>query len=235
MQHDHFCVAGFDVHACKMVRPLRRSGDNWVFDEWQPAFRAGQLVDAKASAPRRYGLHPHILEDLMVLEGMVELESWTGAELFRAMQRSAFEAIAQMLDRRPLENRYVVEGTQCRSLGGVRTVPSRVSFLPHGHDRLWLQFDDADGEPYRLPVTCDRLRALLDPRDGSPGVEGANAWLRAMPPDAPLVLRIGLGRGYAGADGEYDPKRCYLQVNGILSERPLPDRELLASHPAGRD
>ncbi len=222
MLQDHYCIAAYDLHGRKMARPLRPKGENWLFDEFQPAYRPGQVVNVSGWSARPEGTPPHNLDDMILKRGMDELEVWSGEELFSAMLPSAYETIAQLLDRRPLENRYVIEGTECRSLGGVRTTRKRVQFRAASNSRLRLHFEDADGELYILPVTCDGLRTRFDPDGSGLGVRGANDWLDTMPPGEPLVLRIGLTRGYAGNDGEFNPRRCYVQINGILSAHPLP-------------
>ena len=99
----------------------------------------------------------------------------------------------------------------------------RIRFRANSYNRrLRLHFEDADDQLYILPVTCDRLRSLFDPDGGALGVSAANDWLKSLPAEEPILLRVGLTRGYAGGDGSFDPKRCYVQINGILSAHPLP-------------
>ena len=222
MRHDDFCIAGYDIHTRKMARPLRPKGQNWVFDEFQAAYRPGQLVDLKSWSARPDGVQPHCLEDMILKREMEELEVWTDRELYAAMLPSACHAITQLFDLRPLENSYVIEGTECRSLGGVKAPRASINLRANNYNRLRLQLDDADGELYNLPVTCHRLRSLFDPGGGRLGIQGANDWLQEIPADEPIVLRIGLTRGYAGGDGEFNPRRCYVQINGILSAHALP-------------
>src|SRR5437773_2029786 len=61
MRHGHFCIAAYDIHARRMVRPLRPRGENWIFDEFQSAYRPGQLVNVKSWLACPDGLHPHCL------------------------------------------------------------------------------------------------------------------------------------------------------------------------------
>jgi hypothetical protein len=69
-------------------------------------------------------------------------------------------------------------------------------------------------------VTCDESLHVFSPgdEDAEPhfGVAGANEWLRANPSDSEIILRIGLARAWAGKDGDWNPLRCYIQLNGII-------------------
>ena len=47
----------------------------------------------------------------------------------------------------------------------------------------------------------------------------ANQWLESVAEQQPIILRIGVSRGYAGKANEFNPKRCYAQLNGVI--RPL--------------
>lgn len=221
MQHDRYCIAAYDIHAGKMVRPLRPRGDNWIFDEFQPPYLPGQLVNVAPSGIA-HGLPPHCAEDMVIRAGMDVLESWTSMELYTALLPMSGRTVAQVFGRRLVGDRYVIEGTCCPSLGGVRVARRRLHFRANSSNRLRLHLDDTDGVAYPLPVTCDRLRSLFEPEGGRYGIEEANAWLERMAPDEPVILRTGLTRGYAGNEGEFDPRRCYLQINGIVSRQPYP-------------
>lgn len=73
---------------------------------------------------------------------------------------------------------------------------------------------------YRLPVTCDRLRHFFSSGDDEPeptfGIAEANRWLGASSPRSEIILRIGLARGWGGKEGAWNPRRCYVQLNGII-------------------
>ena len=44
MRKGFFCVAGYDIHAAKMVRPLQPSGQNWQLVDKHLPFQVGELV-----------------------------------------------------------------------------------------------------------------------------------------------------------------------------------------------
>ncbi len=216
MQNAHFCIAGFDVHAAKMVRPLRPRGVHWIFDEFQDPYFPGQLVNVKpAGTP--HGVFPHSNEDLPLQSGMRVLDTLSEPELFAAMNGTWAESIVKLFGCAPVENRYFPEGARCPSIGSIRVPRRGILFQSSSANRLRLRLEDSDRIVYSLPVTCDRLRGLFDPDGGTHGVHAANGWLDKMAPIEPIIVRLGLTRGYAGTSGEFDPKRCYLQVNGLLS------------------
>lgn len=222
MQNNYFCIAAYDVHSGKLARPLGINGANWVFDEFQPPIRPGQLMEVSASSIPR-GIYPHRTEDMPIKGSMQELETWTDEELYKAMLPSASDSISKVFGKRLEEDRYFIEGVHCPSLGGVRIARRQVEFRVNSRNRLRIYIVDNDSILYTLSVTCDRLRTLFDPEGGKYGVLEANRWMQTIPPDEPVILRVGLTRGYAGEQGEFNPKRCYLQVNGLLSSHTMKD------------
>jgi|GEM_PF-2048357 len=220
MHNDHFCLAGFDIHTGKMVRPLLPNIAHWTFGTTPKPFLPGQLVNAvPIAAPHKPSIYPHRNEDRILRDTLIVLETWTPAELYAALCDTAKNSILQIFVQRPRENRYYIEGTQCPSLGCLKIARRRVLFQ-HRNNRLRLNFEDNDGTAYSLPVTCNQLRSLYDHEHIPEGIQKANARLQSVPRDEDILIRIGLTRGYAGANGEFDPRRCFIQVNGILTAQP---------------
>jgi hypothetical protein len=118
------------------------------------------------------------------------------------------------------DNKYIIGGTQCPSLGAVRTKRENLSFLMH-ENRLRLMLADIDGRHYDLPVTCDMLNfffALTNDVRENFGLLEANEWLTAIPADEDVILRIGLARAWSGPNQQWSPERCYVQLNGIITK-----------------
>jgi hypothetical protein len=42
-----------------------------------------------------------------------------------------------------------------------------------------------------------------------------------MPADESIMLRLGLTRGWDGPDKNWTPKRCFLQLNGVIGRNGL--------------
>ncbi len=84
--------------------------------------------------------------------------------------------------------------------------------------KLRLELRDSDGVTYNLPVTSDELLHIFSPSDNEAffGVDEANEWLSVNPPRTELIMRIGLARGWIGGDANWNPPRCYVQLNGII-------------------
>lgn len=214
MQNDHFCIAAWDVHRGEMVRPLLAKHRNWIFDEFQCAFSPGQLVNAPFETSRQ-GVFPHCHEDRLLNAEMRVLETWSEEELFAALLPFTHESLNALFGKPLLENRYFEEGTVCPSLGGLRIARRNVRFYGVGN-RLRLELDGVNGTVYSLPVTCHRVRSRFDLEKDAHAATHANLWLNRISSEMEIVLRIGLSRGYAGGSGEFSPKRCFLQINGIV-------------------
>jgi hypothetical protein len=165
-------------------------------------------------------VYPHATEDLLLSAAPSFLESFDESTTYGLLLPSTFQSIQQLFGRPLVDGKYLPNGTNCSSLGGVRAARRRVSFIEDSFGKLRLQLQDIDNVVYRLPVTCDWLRHLFSPsdEDAEPhfGVAEANEWVCVNPPDADIILRIGLARGWSGKDHGWHPPRCYAQLNGIV-------------------
>ena len=214
-----YCVAGLNIASQAMVRPLLADGSNWSLGADRSVFAAGNLVDIRPTGVRSTAL-PHANEDTrlqgppVVLERFAEDE--THALLLGAARPSVVEAIGSQL----IDNKYVVEGTLCHSLGGVTARRKQVRFREDSYAHLRLSLSDSDGTLYDLKVTSDQLQHMFSPADHEAephfGVDEANEWLDANGTDDTLILRVGLTRPWDGKENQWNPKRCYLQLNGVI-------------------
>ncbi len=165
-------------------------------------------------------MYPHATEDLLLSKLPSYLEKFDESIMYALLLDKAFTSIHQLFGCALVDDKYLPEGTNCRSLGGVRAVRRRVRFIEDEFGKLRLQLQDVDNVTYRLPVTCDTLRQCFSPshEDAEPhfGVAEANEWLCVNPPDSEIILRVGLARGWVGRDGDWHPRRCYAQLNGII-------------------
>lgn len=219
MSMGNYCVAGWDFHAGKMVRPLQPSGANWRLGTDRSVFSVGYLVNCVPSG-RHNATYPHATEDLILSQLPSLLEKFDEATTYALLLDKASTSIRELFGCALVEDKYLPEGTNCRSLGGVRAIRRRVRFIEDGFRKLRLQLQDIDHVSYRLPVTCDTLRHFFSPSDEEVephfGIAEANEWLCVNPPDSEIIMRIGLARGWVGKDGEWSPRRCYAQLNGII-------------------
>ncbi len=218
MSGGYFCVAAWDIHGERIVRPLQPNGSNWQLGNDRSVFYPGHLLNCSPTG-RSHGIYPHRTEDLILAATPTILERFGEAETYHLLIDKTDPNIVSIFGQPLIDDKYIVEGTNCRSLGSVRARQRHVSFHV-SFSKLRLQLLDTDGSHYDLPVTSDELRRVFSPRDNDPephfGVEEANEWLRVNDPNQELILRVGLARGWAGSDGSWSPKRCYLQLNGII-------------------
>ncbi len=80
------------------------------------------------------------------------------------------------------------------------------------YDKTQVSFRDRWGTWHNLKVT-----ELWTKNQG--GVDAGTSALLGRVSDVrfgKVILRLGLARAWAGTDGAYEPKRCYLQLNGII-------------------
>ena len=219
MRGDYRCVAAWDVHANRIVRPLQQDGTNWPIARDRSVFYPGNVLACVPYGPRRGGALPHLNEDLPLATTPTVLASLDDAELFTLLLPLADRTI-QAAFREPLiDHKYVNEATDCPSLGCVLVRRRNASFV-EGFGKLRFRFRDADGIHYDLGVTSDVLLDMFSPNDPDAffGVDEANEWLEVNPPAAQVILRVGMARGWSGPEGVWNPLRCYLQLNGIITQ-----------------
>lgn len=219
MTMGNYCIAGWDIHGARMVRLLRSSGANWKLGIDRSIFSVGHLVNCSPSGKHNTVL-PHANEDFPIIVYPDLLEIFDEPTTYGILLNKTVTSIRQLFGCALIDDKYVPEGTNCPSLGGVRTRRRRASFVEDGFGKLRLQLQDADDVSYRLAVTCDTLRHLFSrsDEDAEPhfGVAEANEWLCVNPPNVEIILRIGLARGWSGKEDNWNPPRCYAQLNGII-------------------
>lgn len=218
MYGNHYCVAAWDLYKAEIVRPLLPGGEYWQANTAQPRWHPGLLLNV-VTTNVAFGLHPHRRENLILHERPVILESWQEPELYQSLFGTTHSSVVEAFGQPLLENKYVPEGTQCPSLGSIRIKRKNVKFMEDGFGRLRLRFrfSDNNADLYVLPVTSDFLLEMFSPKEGMFGVAEANEWLEVNELTQEIILRLGFARGWEGKDTEpYNPKRCYLQLNGII-------------------
>ena len=220
MHHGHFCVAGWDIHAGQMVRPLQPSGAHWELRNGQLPFRVGEVIHCHP-AHREHGSPPHSHEDFLLLKIPGALKQFNEKETFDLLQRTVDTSVRKMFGQHLIDDKYIPDGAECRSLGAVCVQRRNVRFIKgYRPGKLRVELYDSDRILYDLPVTCEALlHAFSQEQPNSKshsGHDAANQWLQVTRSDQPVMLRLGLARGWEGSDGTWNPKRCYLQLNGII-------------------
>lgn len=219
MNSGDYCIAGWDIHSHKMVRPLQASGSNWKLGTNRSVFAVGNLINCVPSG-KRNSVYPHATEDLILSTPPTLLQQFDELTTYSLLIENSFNSIREIFGCQPAENKYIPDGTKCSSLGGLRVERNRVHFIEDGYHKLRLHLNDIENTVYWLPITCDHLRSIFSPVDENAvphfGVAEANEWLCVNPPDCKVILRVGLARAWAGKDGEWSPRRCYVQLNGIV-------------------
>ena len=218
MREGHYCVAGWDIHAGRIVRPLQPPGENWQLRNGCIPFAVGELIDV-IPARHKPGLAPHSTEDFVLGGPPQTLTMFNEAETFTLLRSTADKSIRAIFG--PLfGDRYLHEGTGQRSLGSILLRRERMHLFVDQKEKLRIQFTDGDGVRYALAVTSEKMLHYFSPRPQDPpphyGIREAAAWLNATPADQAVMLRIGLSRGWAGTEKAWKPPRCYLQLNGII-------------------
>jgi hypothetical protein len=218
-----FCVAGWDLKSDRIVRPLPPWGKNWHLYDRHAPFAPGQLVNCRPGKVRTAErILPHYTEDFFVAERPYIMKHFDEGDLYELMLETLDAGIRDVFKAELIEQRYLIEGTGSRSLGGIMVQRHKLFFF-HEDERLRLHLIDGHGCRHDLAVTCDKLSHHFSPSgeewDLHLSEKEANEWLELNEPEDWIILRIGLSRGWAGPDKDWNPRRCYVQLNGLICPR----------------
>ncbi|EZP73662.1 hypothetical protein BV96_01105 [Sphingomonas paucimobilis] len=205
------CVAGIDVASGTMVRPLMSDGSNWEESRWVDGgyLQVGNLVSFEAAAQTQ-SAYPHASEDFRA--STVEVKANLSRDrVHAACIETADAAVEAIFDGNLVDGKYVAENSRCRSLGCI-IVPARKLRTSAAYGKIQVSFRDDAGEWHNFPVTELEARKAASVEDGA----ALLAKRLAAHPYGHAALRLGLARGWVGSQQEYDPKRCYLQLNGLI-------------------
>ena len=203
------CVAGIDLQSGRMVRPLQPDGSNWEEAKWvrNDSIHVGSIVAVRpaVAGPAHY---PHATEDFRCAN-LVKVGAATDRQLYRACITTADPDIDTLFANQVIDAKYVIDGTRCRSLGCVMVDADDLR-LSEYRDKVQVSWQDPPKVWHNLSVTEVAIR--------TPGADVGLRLLRArlLHVTGDVALRVGLARGWDGNDAKYNPKRCYLQLNGLI-------------------
>jgi hypothetical protein len=210
----HFCVAGWDSAASRMVRPLLPGRHGWPASWIGPdRFWPGNHIGFRQATSRPKGEWPHATEDTEIVPGSLDVISggaphgWTRG-LAASVSPTLAKAFGQAVRCEPkagIRTRAaVVSGSAVPSLGALIVRPDRLEFrngpIRDGRPQLRARLTDPDG-CYDLPVVAHQLRQHH--RKG-----GTAEVAREIGP-GPWHVRLGLARPFNGG------KACFVMVNGV--------------------
>ena len=206
------CVAALDIHAGTMVRPLQGDGSNWEEAKWvSTGYMVVGHVLSLEPAPSGHPAYPHASEDYRVAT-VRSLALASADDLYEACRETADDHVESIFGGALVDGKYVVADQKCRSLGCVM-VPRGKLKASEFYGKVQISYRDAQSVWHNFPVT-----ELTTKNVGGPdaGAAALNARLAASSFFKPVALRLGLARAWDGGNQAYDPKRCYLQANGII-------------------
>jgi hypothetical protein len=233
MKDGYFCVAARDLHGDRVVRPLQPTGKNWKIESnpQHRCIRPGAVLLGRSSGKPGSGCHPHVHDDLLLDEAPASPLQLPAEVAYRLLVPLVDPSVSAIFGGYLIDNKYLVEGTQCRSLGAVRVPVAAFRFLVDAEGRLRATFSDQEGGVYDVKVTNAALRDAFPVTDGIPtAADGANEWLASLDQEEALVLRVGLARGWDN-ERRFPQKRCYLQLNAIICSRRVPSSPTRSAEP----
>ena len=205
------CVAGLDIHSGVMVRPLQPSGHNWPEEKW---VGGGYLVVGNvislAAAKAGNSSYPHASEDFRVARVGKQGEA-SAAELYAACAETSDQSLEDIFGGNLVEGKYALANSECRSLGSISIRAQKLRATTF-YGKTQVSYQDRWKTWHNLPVTELQTK---NKGDADAGTQSLSARLTSAGWQD-VILRLGLARSWDGGDQGFDPKRCYLQLNGII-------------------
>lgn len=204
-----YCVAGWDVAAKRMVRPLP-NGSNWSTALLgQHGIVAGRTIQVTQQGATS-GIFPHRTEDVSVVPASINVgngvfSDWLGESAPQAAAdlsagfgghlrwNSVWNGVKQGV--------HTLPRVQCSSLVAVQILRANLGFS-EVFGRLKAAINDG-AESYQLTVSSKVLKEAW--RAG-----GLVAVSNALPEREAFHVRVGLARPFD------DPPKCYAMLNGVL-------------------
>ena len=209
---EYVCIAGWSDELERMVRPLcDAQASHWpVALAENRLLVVGNVLEMKILGTSSHRSMPHALDDTPVEKSIRVFGLILGRELKKRLGRSVAPTVHRVFAERLVGERYVVEGERCPSLGAVEIDPRRMGFEENdGKPRCW--FYDQSNTAYNLSLRSRELRDLAR----SKGIEALE---ERRKPSRCAHVRLGLAEGWRGKEEDFEPPRCYAQVNGIIFE-----------------
>ncbi|HVJ01247.1 MAG TPA: hypothetical protein VM662_03640 [Sphingomonas sp.] len=205
-------MAGLDLDNHQMLRPLQSSGANWEEAKWvkEGYMQVGNVISIEPAAAATSDF-PHRTEDCLVAKVGI-LGQATPAQLYSACIETADDSINDLFSGSLIDNKFVNAGTDCRSLGCVLVVGSELR-VSGAYDKVQISYSCGFGDWQNLTVTDLAIKSCESSAVGAATVQQQIAGAG----NQYMALRVGLARAWDGPDHNYDPKRCYIQLNGLIS------------------
>jgi hypothetical protein len=209
MNSGQYCVAGWDIAARRMVRPLP-DGGNWPAAlVTQHGIISGKVIRVEPRGAAN-GIFPHRTEDTPVDLASIQsangvFSDWLGATAPQVAANlntgfgnqlrwnSVWDGVKRGV--------HILPRTQCGSLVAVRIPKDRLLFS-EAFGKLKASLNDGS-DSYQLTVSSKAIKEAW--RAGGLAALGA-----ALPARGEVHVRVGLARPYD------DPPKCYAMLNGVL-------------------
>jgi hypothetical protein len=212
------CVAAYDLHATRIVRPLPQNNTNWPNVEFTSGrIIVGTVLGAVPADPQPASAYPHATEDLRLVGNPTSLGVLRSGEIVEALRPTADRTVSAIFGGNLLDRKYVEAAVKCRSLGAIMVAASQIRPFANSYGRLRVLFTDASGTAYDLPVTDMEAQQVLARNDADAAAEYLRDKLAQHHRNTAIMLRLGLARAFSGVPPQnWQPMRCYLQCNGFL-------------------
>lgn len=199
MDGDFECVMAWEKEDKKLLRPVTEKQNSWRLG----TFTLGRTYEFVIGDSTSKSAWPHKHEDIVVDKSPsprhVQLHE---PEMYKRLVPSAWTFVTDIFPPDKIkENRYIEECTKCPSVGILRCKVTDIKILEDDSKYRCKIFSE-----FNFPVTAQNRASLITD-------------LADCAPENSLLVLLGLARPFAGTgENNFNPRRCYIMVIGIIRE-----------------
>ena len=210
-----FCYMGWDMNEHRLVRPILRTGTSQCcWRTTDPPLQVGEMHRFQITCRHPPEIpHPHRTNDVQLEYRQRLDESPDIPSLYNLLVSHSRQNVMDVFgDNNIVQKKYVIEGTECPSVGIYRCKGKNLQLYTSKY---------INGK--------SKKRCTINPEAGNEGAVGGDPLSFDFPitcldvndspdDDINVLVILGLGRPFDG-NGQFQPKRCYILIIGIISEQ----------------
>ena len=204
MNNQRECVMAWSEEKNRLVRPVT----NFTTNSWDyGSFTVGLTYEFKILHWNPESAHPHKSEDILVEEPAIPRDDQRLNEsaMYEMLVHSSKTSVTDIFRSDAIKDKkYIDESTECPSAGVLRCEVSNIKIQNKYNFKGELQYRCEIFQDYDFSLTAQNRDSLEEN-------------LADCEPENRILVLLGLARPFSGTgNNNFQPRRCYIMVTGII-------------------
>ena len=217
---NNLCYLGWDMDLKKIVRPILRTNP-YCWTVWDPALNVGEKhLFEVVSRNLHETPYPHKTEDLLVVHLNKQSDALiSNQDLFNILVGHSWPSLTEAFGAIEIHANkiYVNEGTNCPSVAILKCNRMQLYFYNKGSSYKTARCKLQQGQAHDAEQDAEEFY----PCEFDLSVTAVNYDDQIGQNDCLVIL--GMARPWIGHTLEFDPRRCYLLITGIIANSYMHD------------